>query len=72
MSQKLNINQSIYVKLNSIEYAYQKSSIQNISTLMFGQQQITVPNLCNSIGSANCSDIIMTSQVKTYIFFLFF
>jgi len=69
MSERLSINQTLYVKLNSIEYAYQKSSIQDISSLILGQQQIKVPNLCQSFGSSNCSNIIMTSNV--FIIYLY-
>jgi hypothetical protein len=64
MSKKLSVNQTLYVKLNSIEYSYKKFNIQNIKSLELGQQQIILPNLCTSIGSNNCSNIIMTSQVK--------
>ena len=69
MSQKLSINQTLNVKLDSIEFAYQKLSIRNLSSLMLGKQQIKIPNLFNSIGSSNISDIIMTSQVFEFLFF---
>lgn len=68
MSQKLSINQTLNVKLDSIEFAYQKLSIRNLSILMLGKQQIKIPNLFNSIGSSNISDIIMTSQVFEFLF----
>ena len=67
ISEKLSINQSLYVELDSISFSYQKSNIQNIKSVSLGKEKILVPNLCDAIKKSNCSDLILTSQV--YIFY---
>ena len=62
ISKKLNINQSLYIQLDSIAYSYQKSYIKDTKSVSLGEEQILVPNLCE-IKLINCSDIILTSQV---------
>ena len=64
ISEKLGINQSLYIELDSIAYSYQKSYIQNIKSVSLGNEQILVPNLCYAIKRLiNCSYVILTSQV---------
>jgi hypothetical protein len=67
MSEKLRINQSLYVQLDSIAFSYQKFYIQNIKNVRLGKEEIIVPNLCNAIRLVNCSDVIFTSQVHIYL-----
>jgi len=68
ISEKLSINQTLYVELDSISFSYQKSNIQNIKSVSLGKEKILVPNLCDAIKKSNCSDLILTSQV--YIFLI--
>jgi hypothetical protein len=67
MSEKLSINQSLYIEFDSIAYFYQKSYIQNIKSVTLGKEEIIVPNLCDAIRLVNCSDAIFTSQVYIYL-----
>jgi hypothetical protein len=70
IANKLSINQSLYVELDSISISYQKSYIQNIESVSLkGREEILVPNLCNAIQLINCSNVIMTSQVYNHIEF---
>ncbi len=64
ISNKLSINQTLFVQLDSIAYSYQKSYIKNIKNITLGKEQIIVPNLCDTIKLINCSDRILTSQVN--------
>jgi hypothetical protein len=71
ISKKLNINQSLYIQLDSIAYSYQKSYIKDTKSVSLGQEQILVPNLCETIIKLiNCSDVILTSQVLKYVFLI--
>jgi len=63
LSEKLSINQSLYIKFDSIAYSYQKSYVKNIKSISIGNEQVKVPNLCFAIKSMNCSNAILTSQV---------
>jgi hypothetical protein len=64
IANKLSINQSLYVELDSISISYQKSYIQNIEKVSLkDKEEILVPNLCNAIKLTNCSNVILTSQV---------
>ena len=63
ISEKLSINQSLYVEFDSIAFSYQKLNIQNIKSVSLGKDKILVPNLCDAIKKSNCSDVILTSQV---------
>ncbi len=70
IANKLSINQSLFVELDSISISYQKSYIQNIESVSLkGKEEILVPNLCNAIQLINCSNVIMTSQVYNHIEF---
>ena len=64
---KLSINQSLYIELDSISISYQKSYIQNVERISLkDKEEILVPNLCNAIKLTNCSNAIMTSQVNNH------
>jgi hypothetical protein len=63
ISNKLSVNQTLYVQLDSIAYSYQKSYIKNVKNIRLGNEEIIVPNLCDAIRFVYCSDAIFTSQV---------
>ena len=67
IASKLSMNETLFVQLDSIEYSYRKSYIQNIKNVTLGKEQIIVPNLCDSIKLINCSHVILTSQVIIFV-----
>ena len=71
-SSKLSVGQNSTISSGSMVLSFQRNLASNFnSQVNISNAGIKLPNLCSAVGSNNCDNLVLTTQVS-YIFQLLF